>query len=482
MTNNNNGDVDNDLDLDIDELGNDSGFDDFSKKGTLGDLWRNNPMVKVGVILAAFVVIVAGVILFGGKNEQLPSSRVNSPSDLTEAPGSAEVSASYAQAIEEENTRRIEEALRDSESAVPMPVEPPKGTIPLQIDETPEEDPLDRWRRMQEERIQQQQIVNQEIDAPPEPPPPPDTKTPAVNAMAQAMAMQMESVLTNQQIKAPNTRTITTMAYLEGLEEKKRQAREAEMARQQMLMGGTGDSQIENIIIPAGTIEYAQLITEANTDAPGPVMAQIASGPLAGSRLIGSFQASEEYITLQFSTIVVDGVAEGANAVAIDPNTTLPGMVTEIDRRYLKRVILPAAGAFIEGLASAISDSGQTSIFIDSGTVVQSTNNRDSGEEVASGISEAGEELRDILEEEADATQPMLRLAAGTPIGVLFVAPVIEGDDLVEQNQREQDRLIQMQQFQQLQQPFIPAFPFSQTSPAAGTAPTGMSTTGTITQ
>lgn len=474
MTNNDN-DLDNDLDLDLDDLDGNSGFDDFSKKGTLGDLWRNNPAVKVGVILAAFIVIVAGVILFGGKGEKLPPSRLGGSSDLTEAPGSAEVSASYAQAIEEENTRRIEEALRQNDSAVPMPVEPPKGTIPLQVDEPSEEDPLDRWRRMQEERIQQQQIVNQTVE-PPAPPPPPDTKTPAVNAMAQAMSMQMESVLANQQIKAPHVKTITSMAYLEALEDKKRQAREAELARQQSLMGGVGNERIQNIIIPAGTIEYAQLITEANTDAPGPVMAQIASGPLAGSRLIGSFQSTENYLTLQFSMVVIDGVAEGANAVAIDPNTTLPGMVTEIDRRYLKRIILPAAGAFVEGLANAISESGTTTIYIDGNTVTQSTADRDNRQEVASGISEAGQELREILEDEADATRPMLRIAAGTPIGVLFVEPVIEGDDLVEQNQREQDRLVRMQQFQQVQQPYAPAFPFMGAGPGTGY---GMQSTGT---
>lgn len=475
MTNNNDNDIDDGLDLDLDDLDSNSGFDDYSKKGTLGDLWRNNPMVKVGVILAAFIVIVAGVILFGGKGEKLPPSRVTGTSDLTEAPGSAEVSASYAQAIEEENTRTVEEALRENQSAVPMPVEPPKGTLPLQVDETAEEDPLDRWRRMQEERIQQQQIVNQEI-APPEPPPPPDTKTPAVNAMAQAMSIQMESVLANQQIKPPHFKPITTMAYLEALEEKKRAARDAEMARQQQLMGGVGNERIQNIIIPAGTIEYAQLITEANTDAPGPIMAQIASGPLAGSRLIGSFQSTENYLTLQFHMVVIDGVAEGANAVAIDPNTTLPGMVTEIDRRYWKRIILPAAGAFVEGLANAISESGTTTIYIDDSNVVESQGDRTNRQEVASGISEAGEELREILENEADATQPMLRIAAGTPIGVLFVEPVIEGDDLVEQNQREQDRLIQMQKFQQVQQPYMPAFPFAGTAPAAGQ---GMQTTGT---
>lgn len=464
-------DIDNDLDLDLDDLDG-GGFDDFSNKGTLGDLWRNNPMVKVGVILAAFVVIVGGVILFGGKSENLPTSRVGGGSDLTEAPGTAEVSESYRQAIEEENTRRTEEALRENSSALPMPVEPSKGTLPLQIDDTEEEDPLDRWRRMQEERIQQQQIVAQQTTAPEPEPPPVDTKTPAVNAMAQAMSMQMESVLANQQIKGPHYQQITNMTYLEGIQERERQAREAALAQQQALLGSAPNDAIENIIIPAGTIEYAQLITEANTDAPGPVMAQIASGPLAGSRLIGTFQSTDEYITLQFNMIVIDGVSEAANAVAIDPQTTLPGMVTEIDRRYFSRIILPAAAAFVEGLGSAIADSGQTTLYIEGDTVAESTQDKDSREEVATGFEEAGQEISDLLSEEADAIRPMLRIAAGTPIGIMFITPVIEGDDLEEQNQRERSRLIQMQEFQSLQQPYIPAFPTT----------TGTTTTGTTTQ
>jgi intracellular multiplication protein IcmE len=460
----NNDDNDNDLDLDMDDLDNSAGFDDFSNKGTLGDLWRNNPMVKVGVILAAFVVIVGGVILFGGKSEDLPTSRLTGTSDLTEAPGTAEVSESYRQAIEEENTRTAEQALRENESAIPMPVEPPKGTIPLQEDDPEAEDPLDRWRRMQEERIQQQQIVNQAPTEPEPEAPPVDTKTPAVNAMAQAMSMQMESVLSNQQLKSPHFMPVTNMTYLEGLQEKERAAREAALAQQQLIDGQAGNDQIENIIIPAGTIEYAQLITEANTDAPGPVMAQIASGPLAGSRLIGTFQATENYITLQFNTAVIDGVSEAANAVAIDPNTTLPGMVTEIDRRYLKRIILPAAAAFVEGLGSAIANSGTTTLYIGDDTAAVEESDKGSREEVATGFEEAGDELGQLLEDEADATQPMLRIAAGTPIGVLFITPVIEGDDLEEQNQREEKRMIQLQQFQNLQQPYIPAFPMTDTS------------------
>ena len=84
------------------------------------------------------------------------------------------------------------------------------------------------------------------------------------------------------------------------------------------------------------------------------------------------------------------------------------------------------AAEFVSGLAEAMTESGSTSIFIDGNTVAQSTSNKSQREEVASGISEAGEALSDILDEEADKTKPMLRVASGTPVGILFVSPVTD--------------------------------------------------------
>ena len=423
-------------DLQLEEF-DDSGFDDFSQKGTLGDLWRNNPMVKVGTILAAFAFIVGGIILFGGSDKQPPASRLAETSDITEAPGTNEVSEAYRKAVEEENQRRAEQALKTADSTVPMPVEPAKGTLPLQVDQGDEEDPLERWRRMQEDRIRQQQIMARDV-APEEPEEPKvDTRTPAVNALAQAMSVQMEAVLQNQQIKTPQIKNVATMRYLEDLAEKERKLREERMAQllqqqqaQQQLQGPT------NILIPAGTIEYAQLITEANTDAPGPILAQLASGPLKGARMIGTFQSTEKYLTLNFNTVVVDGVSTGTSAVAIDPNTTLPGMVTDIDRRYFSRIVLPMASAFVEGLTEAIAESGRTSITVNGTTgtsTTQSSGTTDNRQEVASGIQEAGSAFSEILDEETDKIQPMLKIRAGTPIGILFVQPVIEGQIPTEQ-------------------------------------------------
>lgn len=426
MSNNNNDD-----DIDVENFDDAGGFDDFSKKGTIGDLWRNNPMVKIGVILAAFAVIVGGIILFGGGDDKPGTSRLTGGSSVNETPGSSEVSASMQQSIEEKNVQMTEDALRRGGSAVPIPIEPPKTVMPIPMEETAAEDPLDRWKRMQEERVRQQELLAQSKPEKAVPTKPPvDTKTPAVNAMSQSMATQMQAILQSQKIPGPQFKRITPVTFVESVEKKKLDRLDAmnkRLADQKAAADmAAGVEQVENIILPAGTIEYGQLLIEANTDAPGPVLAQIVSGPLKGSRVLGSFKSTDEYLTLNFSQLVLDGISYQIDAVAIDPDTTLPGMITEIDRKYFKRVVLPMAAEFVSGLADAISESGTTSVYISDSSVTQSTADKDSRQEVSSGISEAGDKLSEILDKEADAAQPMLRVAAGTPMGVLFVAPVTD--------------------------------------------------------
>ena len=79
---------------DFDAVDNDSGFEDFDTgEQTMGDMLRNNPMVKIGVVLGAIATIVGGIVLFGGSKEVQQSSRVGGRSDLNEAPGANEVAA-----------------------------------------------------------------------------------------------------------------------------------------------------------------------------------------------------------------------------------------------------------------------------------------------------------------------------------------------------------------------------------------------------
>lgn len=418
-------------------MGDDDDFEDFNDNGgnTLGDLWRNNPLVKVGVIFGVIVVIFGIMILFGGDDEEAQQSLVSGGSEIAATPGTEQASPAYREAIKESNEAEIERAFATGGSALPVPVDPPVGRVELTAPEPEvEEDPLARWRRLQEERMQRE--LEEQQNAPAQAVQEPDifAQAPAQadaaqQALAEVMTQQMQSILQNKVVAQVSHVTISGADYLE----RKEQERLARL-QQRLQAQGLGLNQngqvvpntppVSDPILPAGEIAYAQLITEANSDTPGPVVALIAGGPLNKSRILGDFEVQGDLITLNFNTIVIDGQATSIEAVALDPKTTIPGMATEVDHRYLKRILLPAAAAFVEGTAEAVSEAGLTTITVDGGSAVESQGDADQDQEIAAGLKEAGREAREILDDIADDTKTLVRIASGTPMGILFLQGV----------------------------------------------------------
>ncbi len=401
--------------IDFDD-GGDGGFEDFEGGGaTLGDMWRNNPLVKIGVIAGGLITVIGAIILFGGSDEAALRSQMRAGDTGKEAPG-GELSQVMKEAVEESNEQRTDEAARTGGSAIPTPIGGSAERIKLPEDEEAGEDPLERWRRIQEER--QRQVVQR----PPEITGDPNAE--AIDALANAMAAQMEGILGAQEPLEPLYAEITPQEWLDG----KRQEELEAIANTQAAANesATGNGDVVNILIPAGEIEYAQLITEANSDVPGPVLAKLASGPLAGAKLLGSFKVEDEYLVLSFDTIVIDGISHSTEAVAVDPDTTLVGMATEVDHRYFDRVILPAAAAFVEGIGEAIGETNQTTVVVDGGAAVSSEEELDTQQEFFKGFEAAAERVGEILDENADETQILIRVESGTPMGILFVDPVTD--------------------------------------------------------
>lgn len=424
---NNNDDNDDDLSLD-------DSFDEFEKKeNTLGALWRDNPLVKIGVIVAAAIAIFTLILFFSGNDPVQTESMVSAAPDITSTPGTDQASPAYVQAVEEQNEKTAEDAIAQGTSALPVPITPPVGTLDTPGNQAPEEDPLQRWRRLQEERlkreIQQSEVVpeNEVVDT---------GRAEAISQLSGLMAQQMSSILENYQ-KPPllMTQRLTDPNYLELLQA------EAEAAAAAANQNGQGNQVPPEVLLPAGEILYAQLLTEANSDVPGPILGEIMSGPLKGYRVLGSFEVQEELLTLNFNQIVIDEEVFPINAIALDPATTLAGLATDVDHHYLKRIVLPMAAAFVTGLANAISESGTTTVTISSQT--GQTNSTDTGDttdeqEVASGIDEAGQKLGEIIDEIAEDTETTVIVAAGTAFGLLFIEPVVK--------ERLQDQPLQPQQ------------------------------------
>lgn len=410
-----------------DDFGGEPGFADFDQeenKNTLGYLWRNNPLVKAGSVLIVAALLIAVVIYFGMERKKPDQSLVASGADVTQAPGTEEVSPRIRDAIEEVNQAEVERAQKEGDSAVPIQIDPPSAALPVPAEDQEQEDPLQRWRKLQEERLQKELDRTEVVEpAPPVDPGP----NPAIADLAGAMTQQMQSILERQGKNNFGYKIIADKDFIDSLNASSDEDfsdfgdGDGSDTGDGGDLGGTG-----TILVPAGVIEYGQMITEANSDIQGPVLALVASGPLKGSRLIGSFTVQDDLLSLNFNTVVYKGQSIGIEAVAINPKTTLPALATDVDHRYLKRIVLPAAAAFVEGAASAISQSGLTTVSVEGSTVAEDSKEPSQKQQIASGIEEAGKEVRDLIDEEVDNTKVLVRIEKGTPLGILFLQPVTD--------------------------------------------------------
>lgn len=395
---------------------------EFKEGPSILEAWNNSPILKIMTIGAVVVILFVGYLVFSGGEEIENPSALKSASEVNEAPGT-EVDPAYEEALKEADRQRFEEALNQNKSVLPTP----RGALTdrtgnlFEADKTPaqEEDPLERWRRQAEEREKQreelrrqnstfnaakQQQANQNQQ---------NRKEDDGSALAGAMAAQMKTILDARDIKGAQILQVTS---------------KDDMPPPSLTDAAptTEELDVETIIVPAGEIYFGQLITEARSDVKAPIMAEIHSGPLRGAKALGSFQKTEgNKLVLTFDKIVVEGIDYPVDAVAVDPSTRNAGLVTDVDYHLLTRVILPGAAAFIEGIASAYAERENT-VTVTGDVIVDDREPLNARGKIATGVEAASEEVGDFLDEEADrVSEPTVTVASGTPLGILFVSPVV---------------------------------------------------------
>ena len=415
-------------DLDLDQISDDKemDFDDFedNKDKSLGSSWKNSPLFKFGVVALVIVIVIALVSILSSDKVQAPTSVVGkgAGSGFKEAPGIKEVTPVMKEAIEEKNDQRIDEAQKQGLSAIPTPIAPPKTLLEVPQDNAQSEDPLLRWQQMQSERAkaqrEQQMVQEQQTQVDPQ-------RDAKVTALAQSMSQQISSILGAQAKKELQHMTVFDLNSIKAASA----AGAANVAGTGISIDGLQQAGLQKpakVIIPAGKIEYAQMVLEANSDVPGPVVALIASGQFSGGKLLGKFQAQEEYLVITFSTLVTKkGTSIPVNAYAIDPGTSLTGLATDVDHRYLKRIILPAAAKFVEGLGEAYAQT-TTETTQNATTTTTSSTDLNTKQELGKAVSEAAKSIGDILTDDGKNTKPLVIVAAGTPMGILFMEAITD--------------------------------------------------------
>lgn len=429
-------------------------------RGGIGDAFRNRPAFRLLVLVGVAALAVVGVVMFTGSRTETANKAVTGGAAGTTAPGAVQNMNSTAENERDASSgNRADNAQRGVGSSVPDIT----GNTLVTTSTTDGNNgataaPLTRWRD------------SLAADPPPVPTPTPRTQAPPPERNDTQTQQQAQQPEQPQQPRGPDPREVAAlsstmrdqMESLTGAWTPKRAETLHVLASvtDSSAAGGGGSGGFrfgrdrigangvnvansdgtpgtfdasqghENqTLVNSGTILYAQLRNEANSDVPGPVLAEVLTGPMAGASVIGKFDTTRDmmHIVITFNRLVIDEDEYDIDAIAIDPNNSLPGLASETDGRYFDRMVLPAAASFLQGFAEAISQVG-TDTFVSDGTVSSSQSAPDLVESVFAGVTLGAGVVGQVLNEEAQQTQRLVRVAAGTPVGIFFVQPMTEDD------------------------------------------------------
>lgn len=417
---------------------------ELSARPSLREVWESNPIMKIAAIVLGGVVLIGGYMTIFGGDDGKDNQAVVIGSDLkniSAVPGTENADPEYVRALEEQNKAGAEQAVQTGGSFTPTPIGTASNsalTVP-QVPEAAQADPLTAWRKEAEARrlaMEQQVMADEE---PEEGAPAPEVvpmvqpvrpQPQAIRADPEApkrLAAQMRVIIAAQ---APaNSRVLPITAVPSGYTLLKKEEEAAKRLQEQQGLSSagitnasasTGNTQVDKVIVAAGSIVYGQLMNQLNSDLPGPVLVSLLSGPFAGGRAIGQLEVRQEYLILTFNKVIKDGVVYQVQGVALDEKTTLTGHRSDVDHHYFTRVILPAAAEFIKGYAGAAAETATSVDTSGAGGPVQETKKPNAREQVFAGVEEASDQLSDILDEEAD--RPVtVHLDKGTTLGILFL-------------------------------------------------------------
>lgn len=386
------------------------------------DAWRNKPIFKLVVIMIGVGAALALVLGTVTPDRKPVESEIGKAPKLVEAPGGT-ASPFFIEQNKQANLERADSAMQAGGSALPTPV----GHDMTDLMNKNKKDPLVEFREETErlkhelrseqaQNAQRMQAMKDEITAQ-------NMKRGIENddSLARAMQKQMEALMESWN---PRKGAVIKGYGEDVAKEEKEEAAKFAAAEEREFNQISQVESNDKVIVPSGTVNYVQLLTEANSDIPGPILAQILSGPLSGGRAIGRFAVQSDYLVMTFSTVSLRGKEYSINALALDPDTTLGGMASEVDHRYFSRVLLPAAGAFVQAFGQALSETDTTTTVTD-GSVLQDKAKKGSKEALYSGLGQAGQTMSQFFQNEANNIKTLVRVAVGTPMGLFFTQPVM---------------------------------------------------------
>lgn len=177
------------------------------------------------------------------------------------------------------------------------------------------------------------------------------------------------------------------------------------------------------LLIPAGRGVYAHPILALSSDQTSPVVMQADSGPIAGDRMIGSFERQNDRLVIHISSIVHQGQTIGCDGVVIAPDTMEASAASGVDEHYMSRIILPAAAAFVQGLGQALATTSNSTAVLSPFGGATTTTNLNFRQQLGVAAGAAAGQIGNVLNQDAPKG-PTVTLDANVGVGVMFLSDV----------------------------------------------------------
>jgi Type IV secretory pathway, VirB10 components len=376
---------------------------------------------KILIPVAIAAIVAVGYTTLSSEDPPAnPSTVTKGPMDGTPTlQGGATLSPAYAQELGRADEQRIDEARQTGGSAIPTlrpGTQEQLAPVPL-LDPVVDETPV-----VETPKVDAAPIV---LNVPPPPPVPIVTAPPA--AMSQSSPESLDSLKTYMSSlrRANPVAEVTTYATIED----NAQQPSAQQTAPAAAPSAAAEAESKIKLPLAGKILYAQMVSRADSDAPGPVLAKIVQGDYAGATLIGSFQKAENALVISFDRMTVENTRDGEEinetiaieAIAVSTDYIGTALATHVDRHLFQKIGIGFLAGFAEGFGDAISQKGQTTISGTTGTITTSTGDLSTKEELYSAGGKAVSNTGSILMDEFGRRPTTVRVESGTPIGVLFL-------------------------------------------------------------
>lgn len=388
-----------------------------NRKKNLGGLFSNpstRPIIFVMAGLLVGMIVVGYMVLGRAKSDALPAqATVSRTGTNVEADPSRGGSAAHAELQRQANERNAQLAAERGQSNLPILTPGDTGGNPLELPT------LSHQNAPTNPTAVPTLPVAEQPQSPPVNPAPVVQAPPAVEQVRQPAPARARNDAVDEQIAGylalwgPSANQYQEFEYARSVDA---QALAAQAAAQAAAQGGA-QSNGQGSALPSptlapesrfkfvrtGSVVPARLMTPLTSDNPGPVLAEITSGPLAGARLIGNMTVQREGLLLQFSQITKPGWPDTYSITAVGMSDDgYTGQATDVNHHYLQRYTALFAGSFMQGYGKGLSQQGRKTIITEGGTVVSDINELNSSQIRNQGYGEVAQAIGEDIEQMSD--------------------------------------------------------------------------------